>query len=121
MFLTLVMGDITSIFQTLQKYCQLENIILPDVVKHRDNAIKKLRLMLSGPYPGRYEEKWGQNNTGETTNSEDDDGDAARLPTSRHMHNTLVTTYRRDQGAFRNEIVQSAINFLEQRLDYVSD
>ena len=128
MYLTVIMGDVTAIFKELQKKCQLENIILPDVLKYRDHALKKLQLMVENPYPGGYEDKWLKAKTPETPaeNEEEEDGEEEdgveeehQLPElgPRRTVNTLVTTFRRDRTAIRNEIVQSAINFLSTRLD----
>ena len=93
------------------------------MLKYRDHALKKLQLMVENPYPGGYEDKWLKAKTPETPaeNEEEEDGveEEHQLPElgPRRTVNTLVTTFRRDRKAIRNEIVQSAINFLSTRLD----
>ena len=73
-----------EIFQDLHKKYQKEDIILPDVLKFRDQAISKLNEMKDGPYPGGYEEdhlaKQGKDKP---------------VSTGRNVKHTLVTTYKR--------------------------
>lgn len=52
MQITVLMGDVLEIFQELQKQCQREHIILPDIFKYRDHAVTNLRLMSNSAYPG---------------------------------------------------------------------
>ena len=57
------MSDICSVFQVLQKNLQKVCIVLPDVIKHRDTAVRKLTAMLDLPYVGgAAEEKWVKEN-----------------------------------------------------------
>ena len=73
-----------EIFQDLHKKYQKEDIILPDVLKFRDQAISKLNEMKDGPYPGGYEE--------------DDlakQGKDKPVSTGRNVKHTLVKTYMR--------------------------
>ena len=56
------MSDICSVFQTLQKQLQTTSIIIPDILKYKDIAIKKLNAMKNAPYVGGAEEKWVKEN-----------------------------------------------------------
>ncbi len=56
------MSDVCSVFQILQKHFQKVCIVLPDIMKHRDIALLKLRSMLGTPYAGGSEETWVKEN-----------------------------------------------------------
>jgi hypothetical protein len=49
---------VCSVFHILQKHFQKVCIVLPDIMKHRDIALLKLRSMLGTPYAGGSEETW---------------------------------------------------------------
>ena len=49
------MVDICSIFMYVEKECQKEYIILPDILRYRDVALQKLELLKAKPYPGNYD------------------------------------------------------------------
>ena len=51
-YLTSLMSDVCSVFQTLQKQLQKTSIILPDIMKYKDIAIDKLNPMKNAPYVG---------------------------------------------------------------------
>ena len=89
------MGDVTDVFRELQKHCQKENIILPDILKYKDLAIEKLQLMQVDTYPGRHEVAYPYQKDGKVP-----------ISTERNVHNTLVTTNRREPKVIRNEIIQ---------------
>ena len=57
-YLTSLMADVCSVFQTLQKQLQKTSIIIPDIMKYKDIAIDKLNAMNNAPYVGGAEEKW---------------------------------------------------------------
>jgi hypothetical protein len=117
LFITAVMGDVCRIFQQLQKSYQASDLMLTDVFEAKDSAVRKLRLILAQPFPGGFEEKFA------AANSNDDDiEDAAIAEISqrprRSVMNSLIPSLRaRSVRAIRLEILQSAINFLEARLD----
>lgn len=54
-WLTALMVDICSIFMYVEKECQKEYIILPDILRYRDVALQKLELLKAKPYPGNYD------------------------------------------------------------------
>ena len=114
-YITSLMSDICSVFQILQKHLQKICIILPDIMKHKDTAINKLRSMLDSPYFGGAEEKWVKEN-GPLV-----DGCPAESQSSRRAKAThsLVDGFhrRRPFTTIRNEVINAAINFLEQRMD----
>ena len=101
--LTAVMHDICVIFTHLQKKLQDAKITLPEVLEVRDSAITQMGMMLNEPLPGGKE---GETRGRGTT----DDG-----PSRRRVVNSYVTTAR-SFDAVRQEVVQSVINFLEERL-----
>ena len=56
-WITSLMGDILEIFETLQKKLQRSDLFISDLLTVTGAAVKKLRLMRDGPFPGRREEK----------------------------------------------------------------
>jgi hypothetical protein len=56
--LPLCLMYVCSVFHILQKHFQKVCIVLPDIMKHRDIALLKLRSMLGTPYAGGSEETW---------------------------------------------------------------
>jgi hypothetical protein len=115
-YLTAIMSDVCSIFRYLEKQLQKPEVIVSDTLSHRDVAIKKLLFMKDKPYPGGAENHLKCAQTEE--NDDCETAEVAPLPkrTAFREHN-LVTSFARAREAIRNEIVLSAINFLEQRLD----
>ena len=100
--LTAVMHDICVIFSHLQKKLQRDKLILPEVLEARESAITQLGMMLDEPLPGGRE--------AEMCNRRTEEG-----PSGRRVINSNVTTAR-SFDAVRQEVVQSATNFLEERL-----
>jgi len=90
----------------LQKQFQRDDLILCDVLTCRDSALRKLQLMQCSPYPGKREAAL-QTSTAESSCSTTE---------RRHVTNQHVTTANRSPEAIRVEIVQSAYNFLAERL-----
>ena len=105
------MFDLCTIFKTLQKLFQKSNLILPDVVTAKDSAIENLKVMKDIPVPGGKEEQYLEE-------EDDDQGRAVRRTKTAHQ---FVTSRNRDSSAIRNEILQSAINFLGQRMNTEND
>ena len=105
LWLTAIMIDICSVFRYIEKECQIPEIIAPDILKYRDIAINKLNMMADMPYPGGGEEKINPSST-EGGNS-----------SSRRVRNTNVTAMGRSTESIRTELIQSAKNYLEERLD----
>ena len=99
------MIDICSVFRYIEQECQKPEIIAPDILKYRVIAINKLNMMADMPYPGGREEKINPSST-EGGNS-----------SSRRVRNTNVTTMGRSTESIRTELIQSAKNYLEERLD----
>lgn len=125
--MTCLMADISLILQTVQKNLQSGQLILPDVITVKNNALRKLNLMLNDPFPGGLEEKFisreNENNDG-AVNSTDSDEDSNEVKKQtrggrqrRKTHHSFVTTGRRSWTAVRFEIVSSFINFLEARMN----
>lgn len=120
--LTALMADVTLVLQHLQKSFQSTNLILPDVLTVRDNALRKLSIIRNGPLPGGHEEKFVSNNSTDNTDdfssvNDDNEGEHAR----RRVAHKYVTTGRRLWPAVRTEVVQAFINFLESRLNVEED
>ena len=61
-YLTSLMSDVCSVFQTLQKQLQKTSIIIPDIMKYNDIAIDKRNAKKNAPYVGGAEEKWLKEN-----------------------------------------------------------
>ena len=99
--LTRVMHDICIIFTHLQKKLRKSNLTIPEVLEARDSAISQLIIMSDEPLPGGKEAEMPNNG----------DGDLPR----RRVITTNVTTARAFD-AVRQEVVQGALNFLEERL-----
>lgn len=123
-WLTGLMGDITSNYSTLQKKLQLGNLIMPDVITCRDQTERKLQLMSEDPFPGGLEaaileeaNESGENDGLETVSIDVDVYCISADRSKRSTPNSLVTIFRRTSSAIRTEIVMSAINFLNERLD----
>ena len=95
-------GDIVEIFQDLQKSTQREQMSLPDMFTCKDAAIRKLNLMKEAVYPGKREEKF-------------DTAELESEPNARRF-NANVPTNHRKVSAIRVEIIEGALNFLDERL-----
>ena len=110
------MSDVCSVFQTLQKQLQKVCIVLPDIMKHRDIALLKLRSMLGTPYAGGSEETWVKENGPLDADRSGQPAESLRQAKRKH---TFINGYHRGRPytTIRNEIINAAINFLEQRLD----
>ena len=87
-----------------------KDFILPDVYTLRDAAVRQLRIMKNAPLPGKREIK--TNDATETTPS---------IQSSRNTVNQFIPTLRGDRDAIRIEVIQSAENFLLERLDMAQD
>ena len=100
------MHDLCAIFQRIQKIFQRSDLILPDIITARDTAMRNLIIMKEMPVPGGKEERYLQSLelSGEENES------------IRQTSNQFVTSMRRSNEAVRVEIVQSAINFLSERI-----
>ena len=107
------MFDLCNIFKNLQKVFQKSNLILLDVISARDAAIIKLNALKEMPLPGEKEERYLkelENCTVET----DDSCERSQRMNARHK---FVTTTNREDSAVRLEVVQSAIHFLDHRMN----
>ena len=114
-WLTTVMHDLCKIFKNLQKIFQKSDLILLDVLTARDAAIVNLNVMKEMPVPGGQEEKYLKN----LNSSKESSGERNIRKTS--QAHRFVTSLRREDGPIRVEIVQSAINFLDQRMNIEQD
>ena len=56
-WITSLMGDILEIFETLQKKLQRSDFFISHLLTVTGAAVKKLRLVRDGPFPGSREEK----------------------------------------------------------------
>jgi len=45
MWLTALMADICSVFRYVEKETQKDEIIIPDILRYRDIALEKLKLI----------------------------------------------------------------------------
>ena len=104
-------NDLCAIFQRIQKIFERSDLILPDIITARGAAIRNLIIMKEMPVPGGKEEHYLKNLelSGEETKS------------VRRTNNQFVTSMRRSDDAVRVEIVQSAINFLNERMNIEED
>jgi len=112
-WLTTLMFDLCKIFKNLQKIFQKSHLILLDIITARDAAVENLKVMNEMPIPGGREEKCRGNfeEVSSPTNSRQ----------KRNIMNKYVTTTHRNDMAVRTEIVQSAINFLDERMNLEND
>eukprot|EP00794_Sanderia_malayensis_P008664 gene8664-9596_t len=55
--LTFVILDILRLLKELQKECQRNMVVMPDIILKKEQTIQSFDLMLDGPYPGGEEEK----------------------------------------------------------------
>ena len=122
------MGDILEIYQQLQQKLQRDDLILPDVITCKDIAIRKLNIMKDNPYPGRREASLAE--ASEENEAAPERGKFklilillywfnslfAILTEGKRLHHFVTTKYR-SKTAIRQEVVESAINFLNARLD----
>ena len=103
--ITSLMGDILEIFETLQKKLQRSDLFISDLLTVTGAAVKKLRLVKDGPFPGRREEKESC-----PTDSTSED------PTQRKSSHKFVCTNRRDARAIRLDVVQASHEYLSERM-----
>ena len=111
LWLTFVMYDLCAIFQRIQKLFHRSDLILPDEITARDAGIRNLIIMKEMPVPGGKEEHYLQNLelSGEENES------------LRQTNSQFATSMRRSNDAVGVEIVQSAINFLNERINIEED
>ena len=85
-------------------------------MKHRDIALLKLRSKLDTPYAGGSEETWVKVNGPLDADRSGESAESSRQ--AKRMH-TLIDGYHRGRSftTIQNDIINAAINFLEQRLD----
>ena len=114
LWLTTLMYDLCKIFERLQKIFQKSYLILPDVITARDSSVENLKIMDQMPIPGGKEEDHLRKLQEDSANNE---AEQCRRKTGNHF----VTAMRRDNKAVRNEVVQSAINFLHERMNIEND
>jgi hypothetical protein len=107
------MFDLCAIFKTFQKLLQKSNLILPDVLTAKDSAVENLKIMKDIAVPGGKEEL-----NLELQEGDNEQGRPTRRTSTAHQ---FVTSRNRDSNAIMNEIVQSAINFLGQRMNTEND
>ena len=104
-WITSLMGDILEIFETLQKKLQRSDLFISDLLTVTGAAVKKLRLMRDGPFPGRREEK-------ESCPTDSTSEDLTR----RKSNHQFVCTNRRNARAIRLEVVQASHEYLSERM-----
>eukprot|EP00795_Rhopilema_esculentum_P009534 gene9534-biopygen10963 len=90
-------------------------LTFPKHFEVRDAAIVNLNVMKEMPVPGGQEEKYLKN----LNSSKESSGERNIRKTS--QAHRFVTSLRREDGPIRVEIVQSAINFLDQRMNIEQD
>lgn len=84
---------------------------MPDILTCRDAAVRKLRLMEEGPFPGGFEFTILQEEGADGKSNQQEE--AQNIHLSRGRTNSNVTTNKRDRSAIRNEFVQCSINFFD--------
>ena len=102
-WITSLMGDILEIFETLQKKLQRSDFFISHLLTVTGAAVKKLRLMRDGPFPGRREEK-------ESCPTESTSEDL----TQRKSNHQFVCTYRCNVRAIRLEVAQASHEYLSE-------
>jgi hypothetical protein len=107
--MTALMADVLRHFNALQKEAQRSLIVLPDLLLKRDEVLACLQLMTEKPFPGGCEEK--------CADAESEEDDNSSIAATRKQAHSLVTKSRRNFEAVRNEVIQTAHNFLEERLN----
>ena len=106
------MYDLCKIFKNLQQIFQKSDLILLDVLTARDAAIVNLNVLKEMPVPGG-EERY----LNDLTQKDIEEGGARRTSQAHRF----VISMNREDGAVRIEITQSAINFLDERMDIEED
>ena len=99
--------DLCAIFQRIQRLFQRSDLILSDIITARNATIQNLIIMKKVPVPGGKEEH-------RLHNLELGGEENASL---KQTNNQLATSIRGSNDAVRIEIVQSAINFLNERMN----
>ena len=99
------MSDILEIFETLQKKLQRSDLFISDLLTVTGAAVKKLRLMRDGTFPGRREEKESC-----PTDSTSED------LTQQKSNHQFVCTNRRNVRAIRLEDAQASHEYLSERI-----
>ena len=105
---------IFDLFNIFKKILQESHLIL-DVTSARDAAIVNLNIMKEMPVPGGKEENYLKELEG--CSHETDERSAWRT----NVRNEYIATTNREGSAVRLEVVQSAINFLEQWMNIEQD
>ena len=85
-------------------------------MKYRDIVIEKLNAMKNASYFGNAQEKWVKENGPLTVDGTQTSPDETRH--AKKLHSLIDSLHRkRPYCAIRTEVIVSATNFLEQRLD----
>ena len=103
-----------NIVTVYYKIIQKSDLILLDVLTARDAAIIKLNVMKEMPIPDGQEEQYLKNP--DLTNNST--GENVRRANQAHR---FVTSLYREDAPVRAEIVQSAIDYLDQRMNIEED
>ena len=101
--------------KNLQKIFQKSHLILLGVISARDAAIVNLNVMKEMPVPGGKEENYLKEFEGCSHETD------VRSTRRTNVRNKYVATTNREDSAVRLEVVQSAINFLDQRMNIEQD
>jgi len=114
--LTVLLADLLLKFRNLQREAQRSFITLPNLLTYRDRVLKALELIETIPYPDGREEQSGTYDVQDV--GEEDDEQVQQEPSTkrRKLHNSLVTNWR-SFSSIRHEVVASAKNFIQQRLN----
>ena len=112
--ITAAFRDICSVFRYLEKQLQYDHIILPDIMKYRDIAIKKLKLILEiGHLPGgKLEALLKMENDNRLQYS------SGTATTGRPNKNIYVNSLQqRSFESIHRDTIQTSINVLGERLN----
>ena len=121
-------SDVTYVFSKFQKSLQYDSILLSQIPGEVTDIISKLRRMQTSPLLGGWEELFTSETTVKTVvqkvNGQDEITNVTYLydieltaKTRRGKSHNKYVSDRRKFAAIRHEILESLINFLEQRLD----
>ena len=107
------MLDVLHHFEKLQKACQKSMATVCDIMVAKQATVDALALMESGPFPGGEEAKLLKTTATDCTEA---DADSTNHPCKNRRANHSLVTVKRSSNSVRFEIIQSAKEFLSQRL-----
>ena len=107
--ITAMMIDILGVYQAFEKRMQTDHVIIPDIIRYRDQAVEKFKLFQElGYLPGGKLDLVQKRFPSFGIR----DPDAANTP--RTIHNTLVPSFRtKSFAAIKHDTLVNSINRFE--------